>query len=162
MFWTAPAFPLLQSEDTTPSAYVFKSQVPSYRLPDMRWLLVLGIFLSLALAGPCGGRPYTLETEEGLLGGQEMSYDGEVLVFEGQACLEREGLYLEASTIRYLEAEGTFQGEELQGEIEGWRLTLSPQKGPPLGKHSLGEAGEGLVVAAKALGRGQALLLGFP
>ncbi|WP_279165367.1 hypothetical protein [Thermus scotoductus] len=98
----------------------------------MRWLLVLGIFLSLALAGPCGGRPYTLETEEGLLGGQEMSYDGEVLVFEGQACLEREGLYLEASTIRYLEAEGTFQGEELQGEIEGWRLRAKALEGKEL------------------------------
>ncbi len=98
----------------------------------MRWLLVLGIFLSLALAGPCGGRPYTLETEEGLLGGQEMSYDGEVLVLEGQACLEREGLYLEASTIRYLEAEGTFQGEELQGEIEGWRLRAKALEGKEL------------------------------
>ncbi|WP_243089953.1 hypothetical protein [Thermus neutrinimicus] len=88
----------------------------------MRRLLVLGAFLGLALAGPCRERPYTLETEDGLLGGQEMSYDGEVLVFEGQACLEREGLYLEAPAIRYLEEEGSFQAEGLKGEAEGWQV----------------------------------------
>lgn len=98
----------------------------------MRQLLALGVFVGLVLAGPCRDNPYTLETEEGLLGGQEMSYDGEVLVLEGQACLEREGLYLEASTIRYLEAEGTFQGEELQGEIEGWRLRAKALEGKEL------------------------------
>ncbi|MFN4074212.1 MAG: hypothetical protein ACK4G4_12470, partial [Thermus sp.] len=85
-------------------------------------LLVLGAFLGLALAGPCRERPYTLETEDGLLGGQEMSYDGEVLVFEGQACLEREGLYLEAPAIRYLEEGGSFQAEGLRGEAEGWQV----------------------------------------
>ncbi|GAA6754958.1 hypothetical protein Thermus77420_04320 [Thermus thalpophilus] len=98
----------------------------------MHRLTALAFLLGLTLASPCGQRPYTLETEEGLLGGQEMSYDGEVLVFEGQACLEREGLYLEASTIRYLEAEGTFQGEELQGEIEGWRLRAKALEGKEL------------------------------
>ncbi|WP_038055485.1 hypothetical protein [Thermus amyloliquefaciens] len=98
----------------------------------MKRLLVLGTLLGLALAGPCGQRPYTLETEEGLLGGEEMAYDGEVLVFEGRACLEREGLYLEAPAIRYLEAEGTFRAENLRGEAQGWRVEAEALLGKAL------------------------------
>jgi hypothetical protein len=77
----------------------------------LAWVLLLGA----ALAGPCAERPYTLETEEGLLGGEEMSYDGEALVFEGRACLEGKGFRLEAPRIAYLEREGTFQAEGLTG-----------------------------------------------
>ncbi|WP_135257487.1 hypothetical protein [Thermus caldilimi] len=95
-------------------------------------LFVLALGLGLTLAGPCGQRPYTLETEEGLLGGEEMSYDGEVLVFEGRACLEREGLYLEAPAIRYLEAEGSLQAEGLRGEAEGWRVEAEALQGKAL------------------------------
>lgn len=92
----------------------------------------MGVLLGLALAGPCAGRPYTLETEEGLLGGEELTYDGEVLVFEGKACLEREGLYLEAPAIRYLEGEGRLQAEGLRGEAEGWRLEAQALSGKEL------------------------------
>ncbi|TBH21712.1 hypothetical protein [Thermus thermamylovorans] len=100
----------------------------------MRRSVWVACFLSLglALAGPCGQRPYTLETEEGLLGGEEMSYDGEVLVFEGRACLEREGLYLEAPAIRYLEAEGSFQAEGLRGVAEGWQVEAEALSGKAL------------------------------
>ncbi len=94
--------------------------------------MVLAMLLGLALAAPCKERPYTLETEEGLLGGREMTYDGEVLLFEGEACLERQGLYLEAPVIRYLEGEGTFQAEGVKGEAEGWRLEAQALSGKDL------------------------------
>lgn len=99
---------------------------------DMQRSMVWAMLLGLALAAPCKERPYTLETEEGLLGGQEMTYDGEVLVFEGEACLERQGLYLEAPVIRYLEGEGTFQAEGVKGEAEGWRLEAQALSGKDL------------------------------
>lgn len=98
----------------------------------MKRTLALTLLLGAALAGPCAERPYTLETEEGLLGGENLSYDGEVLVFEGRACLEREGLYLEAPVIRYLEEEGSFQAKGLKGEAEGWRLEAESLEGKAL------------------------------
>jgi len=91
----------------------------------LAWVLLLGA----ALAGPCAERPYTLETEEGLLGGEEMSYDGEALVFEGRACLEGKGFRLEAPRIVYLEGEGTFQAEGLTGLAQGWRLEAGRLEG---------------------------------
>jgi hypothetical protein len=91
----------------------------------LAWVLLLGA----ALAGPCAERPYTLETEEGLLGGEEMSYDGEALVFEGRACLEGKGFRLEAPRIVYLEGEGSFQAEGLTGLAQGWRLEAGRLEG---------------------------------
>ena len=91
-----------------------------------------GVFLFLSLAWACGDRPYTLETEEGLLGGEEMSYDGEVLVFEGRACLEGKGFRLQAQRIAYREGEGLFQAEGLRGEVEGWRLEAHSLEGKAL------------------------------
>jgi hypothetical protein len=91
----------------------------------LAWVLLLGA----ALAGPCAERPYTLETEEGLLGGEEMSYDGEALVFEGRACLKGKGFRLEAPRIVYLEGEGTFQAEGLTGLVQGWRLEAGRLEG---------------------------------
>jgi hypothetical protein len=93
----------------------------------LAWVLLLGA----ALAGPCAERPYTLETEEGLLGGENLSYDGEVLVLEGRACLEREGLYLGAPLLRYREGEG-LEGRGLTGEAEGWRLEAESLEGKAL------------------------------
>lgn len=90
------------------------------------------VFLSLSLAWACGDRPYTLETEEGLLGGEELSYDGEVLVFEGRACLEGKGFRLQAQRIAYREGEGLFQAEGLRGEVEGWRLEAQRLEGKAL------------------------------
>lgn len=98
----------------------------------MKRTLALALLLGAALAGPCGERPYTLETEEGLLGGENLTYDGEVLVFEGRACLEREGLYLEAPAIRYLQEEGNFRAEGLGGEAQGWRLGAERLEGKTL------------------------------
>ena len=95
----------------------------------MKWALAWVLLLGAALAGPCADRPYTLETEEGLLGGVEMSYDGEALVFEGRACLEGKGFRLEAPRIAYLEGEGTFQAEGLTGLAQGWRLEAGRLEG---------------------------------
>jgi len=131
----------------------------------MHRFLVFGLFLGLALAGPCGQRPYTLETEEGLLGGEEMSYDGEVLVFEGRACLEREGLYLEAPVIRYLEKEGSFQGEGLKGEAEGWRMEAKVLLGKELKEVHLAQGQLRAEVASLTLGtplKGRGILLESP
>ncbi|MGQ9511258.1 MAG: hypothetical protein ACUVS9_05070 [Thermaceae bacterium] len=88
----------------------------------MRWIIPFGLLLSLALAGPCAQRPYTLETAYGLLGGNDLTYDGEALVFEGAACLEKEGIYLEAPSLRYLEATQSLEGEGLKGSAFGWKV----------------------------------------
>ncbi|MDM7324593.1 MAG: hypothetical protein P3W93_006350 [Thermus sp.] len=131
----------------------------------MRWPWILAIFLGLALAVPCRDRPYTLETEEGLLGGEEMSYDGEVLLFEGRACLERDGLYLEAPAIRYHEAEGSFQAEGLKGEAEGFRVEAEALLGKELKKVRLSRGGLKATVRQLSLGkplRGQGVLLESP
>ncbi|WP_038071187.1 hypothetical protein [Thermus scotoductus] len=128
-------------------------------------LLVLGVLLGLALAGPCRERPYTLETDEGLLGGEDMTYDGEVLVFEGRACLEREGLYLEAPVIRYLEKEGSFQAESLKGEAEGWRVEARVLLGKELKEVRLAQGQLKAEVASLALGtplKGRGILLESP
>lgn len=123
----------------------------------MRWVAPL-FFLGLALAGPCAERPYTLETEDGLLGGENLSYDGEVLVFEGRACLEREGLLLETTTLRYREGEG-FQGEGLKVEAEGWallaeRLEGKTLKGVALRKGRLEAQAEEVVLESPPKGKG--------
>nr|BAL53096.1 hypothetical conserved protein [uncultured Deinococcota bacterium] len=125
----------------------------------MKQVLTWALLLGAAFAGPCGERPYTLETEEGLLGGENLSYDGEVLVFEGRACLEREGLYLEASVIRYLEKEGSFQAEGLRGEAEGWRLEAARLEGKALlgvrlEKGSLKAQAEKVLLERPPLGQG--------
>ncbi|RTI00613.1 hypothetical protein CSW23_08370 [Thermus scotoductus] len=130
-----------------------------------RALSLVGFLFLPALAGPCEGRPYTLETEEGLLGGQEMSYDGEVLLFEGRACLERDGLYLEAPAIRYLEKEGSFQAEGLKGEAEGWRVEARVLLGKELKEVRLAQGQLKAEVASLALGtplKGRGILLESP
>jgi len=83
-----------------------------------RWLLLLPLLAAPAWA-KCADRPYVLETEEGLLGGENLSYEEGVLLVEGRACLERPGLALEAPWIRYLEEEGGFLAPRLSGEVEG-------------------------------------------
>ncbi len=98
----------------------------------MRRSLALGLLLALALAAPCRERPYTLETEEGLLGGEEFFYEDGILVFEGRACLEGKGFRLEAPRILYNEEEGGFQAEGIAGEAQGWRLKALVLKGKTL------------------------------
>lgn len=85
-------------------------------------LLPLALLFGLALAGPCAQRPYTLETEYGLLGGNDLTYDGETLVFEGAACLEKGEVYLEAPLLRYLESAQRLEGENLKGHALGWQV----------------------------------------
>ncbi|KHG65867.1 hypothetical protein QT17_04840 [Thermus sp. 2.9] len=124
-----------------------------------RLVLLLALLGSLALAGPCANRPYTLETEEGLLGGEELSYDGEELVFEGRACLEREGLFLEAPLIRYREEEKAFFAENLTGEAEGWRLEAKrlegkTLKGVRLAQGRLRAEAESILLERPPLGQG--------
>ena len=96
-----------------------------------RWLLFLPLLAASAWAA-CADRPYVLETEEGLLGGENLSYEEGVLLVEGRACLERPGLALEAPWIRYLEEEGGFLAPSLSGEVEGWRLQAEGMEGKAL------------------------------
>ena len=96
-----------------------------------RWLLLLPLLAAPAWA-KCADRPYVLETEEGLLGGENLSYEEGVLLVEGRACLERPGLALEAPWIRYLEEEGGFLAPRLSGEVEGWRLQAEGMEGKAL------------------------------
>ncbi len=124
-----------------------------------RLLPLLALWGSLALAGPCAQRPYTLETEEGLLGGEELTYDGEELVFEGRACLEREGLLLEAPLIRYREEARAFFAEGLTGEAEGWRLQAErlegkALKGVRLARGKLRAEAESVLLETPPLGQG--------
>ncbi|MCX7851036.1 MAG: hypothetical protein N2324_12910, partial [Thermus sp.] len=95
-------------------------------------LLITAFFFFITWTKACEDRPYTLLTDTGLLGGKELSYDGQELVFEGQACLEAEGLYLEAPAIRYLEGEGVLLAENLTGEVAGWRVRAKALEGKEL------------------------------
>lgn len=94
--------------------------------------LVFSLIISSAWSKSCQDRPYTLSTKTGLLGGMEMTYDGEELVFEGRACFERQSFYLEAPVIRYIEVEGRFHAEGLGGEVQGWQVEARALEGKEL------------------------------
>lgn len=94
----------------------------------MRWLAVAaavglaGLGAAAPLPEPCAGRPYTLETPQGVLGGGSLDYDGEVAVFGEGACLEAPGLSLRAPAMRYRESEQVLELADLEAQTPSYRF----------------------------------------
>ncbi len=84
--------------------------------------LVATFLLSLAWAAPCREQPYTLETPEGLAGGGNLEFDGEVALFTDGACLEARGLTLRAPSLRYDQASGELTAREVEVETPRYRF----------------------------------------
>ncbi|RDI95970.1 hypothetical protein DV704_03350 [Meiothermus sp. QL-1] len=78
--------------------------------------------LGLAWATPCRDQPYTLETPEGLAGGGNLEFDGEVALFSDGACLETPGLTLSAPSLRYDQASGVLEAQAVEVETPRYRL----------------------------------------
>lgn len=98
-------------------------------------VFLIVLFTGLAWAqGGCGEKPYTLETPQGVAGGGNLDYDGDIAVFSDGACLDTKGLQLVAPELRFDQAAGVVQavGMEVQtaryhfwadsGRVEGKML----------------------------------------
>ncbi len=92
----------------------------------------LAFFLLLLLPGlawatptpatPCAEQPYTLETPEGLAGGGNLEYDGEVAIFSDGACLETQGLTLKAPELRYDQSKGELNAQNIEVQTPRYRF----------------------------------------
>ncbi|MCS7067364.1 MAG: hypothetical protein NZN28_01845 [Meiothermus sp.] len=71
---------------------------------------------------PCAEQPYTLETPEGLAGGGNLEFDGEVAIFSDGACLETQGLRLQAPSLRYDQASGELTAPQIAVETPRYRI----------------------------------------
>ncbi len=90
------------------------------------------LFLALLFSGlawasptspvPCAEQPYTLETPEGLAGGGNLEFDGEVAIFNDGACLETKGLLLQAPSLRYDQASGELTAQQIEVETARYRF----------------------------------------
>ncbi|WP_347708896.1 hypothetical protein [Meiothermus sp. CFH 77666] len=90
------------------------------------------LFLTLLFSGlawaspaspiPCAEQPYTLETPEGLAGGGNLEFDGEVAIFSDGACLETKGLLLQAPSLRYDQASGELTARQIEVETARYRF----------------------------------------
>ncbi|MDW8090973.1 MAG: hypothetical protein RMI80_06100 [Meiothermus sp.] len=76
----------------------------------------------LGWAVPCREQPYTLETAEGLAGGGNLEFDGEVALFTDGACLETRGLTLRAPSLRYDQASGELTAQDVEVETPRYRF----------------------------------------
>ncbi|WP_297860032.1 hypothetical protein [Meiothermus sp.] len=85
------------------------------------------LFSALAWASPtspvpCAEQPYTLETPEGLAGGGNLEFDGEVALFSDGACLQTKGLLLQAPSLRYDQASGELTAQQIEVETPRYRF----------------------------------------
>jgi len=87
----------------------------------LRRFLALALLLGAALAA-CGDRPYTLETPQGLAGGEALSYQKGVLTLE-EACFLGEGLAFEAELLRFDKKTGEVFAKAPKGTFRGWRFS---------------------------------------
>lgn len=71
---------------------------------------------------PCAEQPYTLETPEGLVGGGNLEFDGDLAIFTDGACLETPGLQLRAPSLRYDQASGELTAQQLEVETPRYRF----------------------------------------
>lgn len=88
------------------------------------WLLVLS---SLAWASPthptpCAEQPYTLETSEGLAGGGNLEFDGDMAIFSDGACLQTKGLSLQAPELRYDQSSGELTARSIEIQTPRYRF----------------------------------------
>lgn len=101
---------------------------PLLSLPSgcpVRLLFVVVLLSGLAWASPgtpCSEQPYTLETPEGLAGGGNLEFDGDVAIFTDGACLETKGLRLQAPSLRYDQAEGLLTAQQIEVETPRYRF----------------------------------------
>lgn len=87
-------------------------------------------FLALSWGGlawaspttPCAEQPYTLETPEGLAGGGNLEFDGDLAVFTDGACLQTKGLSLRAPELRYDQQSGELTAQQIEVETPRYRF----------------------------------------
>ncbi len=86
-------------------------------------LLLAGLaWASPRSPAPCAEQPYTLETPEGLAGGGNLEFDGEVAVFSDGACLQTEGLLLQAPELRYDQNNGELTASRIEVQTDRYRF----------------------------------------
>lgn len=90
-------------------------------------LLFLILLPGLAWAAPgnptpCAEQPYTLETPEGLAGGGNLEFDGDLAFFSDGACLQTRGLLLQAPNLRYDQASGELTAQQIEVETPRYRF----------------------------------------
>jgi len=108
----------------SPVSRVGQGSVSAHR-SRIRWsasLLGLVLFAGLAWASPCSEKPYTLETLEGLVGGGNLEFDGDIAVFSDGACLETPGLRLQAPSLRYNQTLGQLTAQEIEVQTPRYRF----------------------------------------
>ncbi|AWR87372.1 hypothetical protein Mtai_v1c21400 [Meiothermus taiwanensis WR-220] len=71
---------------------------------------------------PCAEQPYTLETPEGLAGGGNLEFDGDLAIFSDGACLQTQGLSLRAPELRYDQASGELTAPQIEVETPRYRF----------------------------------------
>lgn len=88
------------------------------------WLLVLSslAWASPAHPTPCAEQPYTLETPEGLAGGGNLEFDGDMAIFSDGACLQTEGLSLQAPELRYNQSTGELTAHSIEIQTPRYRF----------------------------------------
>jgi len=104
-----------------------KASSPSF--PQRRLFLQGLCFLALGWGGlawaspaPCSEQPYTLETPEGLAGGGNLEFDGDLAVFTDGACLQTKGLSLRAPELRYDQQSGELTAQQIEVETPRYRF----------------------------------------
>lgn len=70
----------------------------------------------------CEDKPYTLETPQGIAGGGNLEYDGDVAIFSDGACLQTKGILLQAPQLRYDQAKQQLQAENLEVQTKRYRF----------------------------------------
>lgn len=70
----------------------------------------------------CEDKPYTLETPQGIAGGGNLEYDGEVALFSDGACLQTKGILLQAPALRYDQAQQQLQAQDLEVQTKQYRF----------------------------------------
>ncbi len=81
----------------------------------------------LAWASPtdpirCAEQPYTLETPEGLAGGGNLEFDGDVALFSDGACLQAQELSLRAPELRYDQESGELTARSVEVQTRRYRF----------------------------------------
>ncbi|WP_299428543.1 hypothetical protein [uncultured Meiothermus sp.] len=95
--------------------------------PALQLPLLLLLFTGLGWAAPaattpCPEHPYTLETPEGLAGGGNLEFDGEVAIFSDGACLQTRGLLLQAPELRYNQNSGELTAGSIEVQTPRYRF----------------------------------------
>jgi len=84
------------------------------------------LFNGLTLAAPesaaCAAQPYTLESPEGLVGGGNLEFDGDIAIFSDGACLETPGLRLQAPSLRYDQTTGQLTAQQIEVQTPRYRF----------------------------------------